>query len=94
MAKGKTKNVDVTVEAGKSTAKVKKTGKKVEVVVDTPNVDVTYKQDEDSKEFNLDGQNLDIKVTKEDGKLDIDVKSNGKIGSFFGKFIPRNFKMR
>jgi hypothetical protein len=94
MAKKKVKNVDVTLETDKAKVTVVKKEKQVKVAVDTPNVDVTFNQeDEDNKEFVLDTKKLDVNVKKEDGVTTVEVKSeNGflrQIGKILSKVILR-----
>lgn len=94
MAKGKVKNVDLTVETEKSKVKVKKQDKKVDVAIDTPNVDVTFNQDEDSKELNYDGKNLDVHIKKEGDSVEASIKSDTKLGKFLGRWILNRFKRK
>jgi len=94
MAKKNVKNVDVTVEAGKAKVTVVKKEKQVKVAVDTPNVDVTFNQeDENNKEFVLDTKKLDVTVKKEEGVTTVEVKSeNGllrQVGKILSKVILR-----
>ena len=97
MAK-KTKKVEdfeVEVKTKKVKAKAKKEGKKVDVVVDTPKVDVEIHSDENVKEFKLDGEKLDVTVTKTKDKTTVDVKAENsklkKAGQWLAKFWVKKF---
>jgi hypothetical protein len=90
MAKQKVKNVDVTLETDKAKVTVVKKEKQVKVVVDTPNVDVTFnKEDENNKEFNLDTKNLDVTVKKDGENTTVEVKSEKGLLKHVGKLISK-----
>jgi hypothetical protein len=90
MSKQKVKNVDVTVETDKSKVTVVKKEKQVKVVVDTPNVDVTFnKEDENNKEFNLDTKNLDVTVKKDGENTTVEVKSEKGLLKHVGKVLSK-----
>jgi hypothetical protein len=90
MSKQKVKNVDVTLETDKAKVTVVKKEKQVKVAVDTPNVDVTFNQeDENNKEFNLDTKNLDVTVKKDGENTTVEVKSEKGLLKYVGKLISK-----
>ena len=90
MAKQKVKNVGVTLETDKAKVTVVKKEKQVKVAVDTPNVDVTFNQeDENNKEFNLDTKNLDVIVKKDGENTTVEVKSEKGLLKHVGKLISK-----
>jgi hypothetical protein len=90
MSKKKVKNVDVTLETDKAKVTVVKKEKQVKVAVDTPNVDVTFNQeDENNKEFNLDTKNLDVIVKKDGENTTVEVKSEKGLLKHVGKLISK-----
>lgn len=94
MAKGKLKNVDVTVETAKAKVTVQKKEKKVKVAVDTPKVDVEFTKERDKKEFVLDTPKLDVKVTQEGDVVTSEVTGNSSLLIKLGKFISKVFTKR
>jgi hypothetical protein len=99
MAKGRIKNVDVTVETDKSKVTFNKEGEKVNISIDTPKVDVEFnREDKDSKEFNLDTKNLDIHVKQEGDEITTEVQAKSgfltKLGNLIGKIFTKRFKRK
>lgn len=60
----KVQDVDFEVKTKKVRVKAVKKDKVVDVIVDTPNVDVTVHADEKEKKFVLDSRKLDVEVIK------------------------------
>jgi|688.fasta_scaffold30048_10 hypothetical protein len=56
--------INAEVKVKKTRVSVKKKDKNLDVVVDTPKVDVTVHADEEEKKFVLDSRKLDVEVTK------------------------------
>lgn len=95
MAKKKIEDFEVEVKTKKVKAKVKKEGKKLDAVVDTPKIDVEIHTDEGKKEFKYDSDKLDVEVKKTAEGTEINVNAeNGflkRIGNFIGKLVTRKF---
>ena len=95
--KKKVEDFEVEVKTKKVKAKVKKEGKKLDAVVDTPK-DVEVHTDEVKKEFKLDSEKLDVNVTKtEEGTtVIVDAQSSAlqRIGNWLAKFYAKKFNKK
>lgn len=94
----KKKDIKVDASVGENNLHVNKTDEKVEVNIDTKNIDVDYYKDNERKEFNYDGKKLDVNVKQENGKTEVEVvASNGilrSIGNFIAKYFFRKWNKK
>lgn len=90
--------INAEVKVKKTKVSVKKKDKKLDVVVDTPKVNVVLSSDEERKEFKYDGEKLDVTVTKtgEGTEVIIDAKNNvlKRWGTFMANVMKRKFNKK
>jgi hypothetical protein len=90
--------INAEVKVKKTKVSVKKKDKKLDVVVDTPKVNVVLSSDEERKEFKYDGEKLDVTVTKtkEGTEVIVDAKNNvlKRWGTFMANVMKRKFNKK
>jgi hypothetical protein len=75
----------------KTIKKVNTKDKKIDVVVDTPKVDVEIHVTEEKKEFKLDTEKLDVNVVKTEEGTSVTVNTKTPLLKVAGKLISKIF---
>ena len=73
----------------KTIKKVNAKDKKIDVVVDTPKVDVEIHVTEEKKEFKLDTEKLDVNVVKTEEGTSVTVDSKNPLLKIAGKLLSK-----
>ena len=91
----KVQDVELEVKTKKVRVKAVKKDKVVDVIVDTPNVDVTVHADEKENKFVLDSRKLDVEVIKTDEGTTVKVEAQTpvlkKVGLWVAHMMSKKF---
>ena len=79
--------INAEVKVKKTKVSVKKKDKKVDVKVETPKTRVVLTSDEEKKDFNYDGQKLDVHVTKTNEGTKVSVEAQTPVLKRVGKWV-------
>jgi hypothetical protein len=79
--------INAEVKVKKTKVSVKKKDKNLDVKVETPKTRVVLTSDEEKKDFNYDGEKLDVQVTKTNEGTTVKVEAQTPILKRAGKWI-------
>jgi hypothetical protein len=90
--------INAEVKVKKTKVSVKKKDKKLDVKVETPKARVVLTSDEEKKDFNYDGQKLDVQVTKTNEGTKVNVVAETpalkRVGKWVAHMLTKKFNRK